>query len=1112
MEVNKLCDIHIPSDEIFINLHVHTTYSLLDSISRPEDLVAKVKKNNQIGLAVTEHGVTYSAVKMYKLCKQNSLKFIYGCEFYICDDRFLKDKTNKYYHLTVLAKNEQGRLNINKLTTIANIEGFYSKPRIDFKLLSEFKEGLIVMSGCMASELQQSLAGGKIGDRDIEITHDNIEQAKEVVKRYRSVFGEDYYLEVQSHRDHRQQQLNRAIVDLGKEFGIEWVATADSHFVNEEDQELHSIFIQIARDKDQYELQEAYNDTQLQTEKEARDRLMSLSEEEIEFAIRNTRIISDKCDVRIPLSAPLIPHIEVPEGFKNENEYLKHLCNEGWKRRKIGRKSKEQIKKYKERLLYEYESISKMGFSGYFLLVYSYVNSVKRRGIARGSAGGSLVSYLLNITDIDPIKYGLYFERFIDVGALTLLEEGLIKPEELKIPDVDSDFGSYDRDKVLDFIVSKYGKDRVASLGQFGYIWDKSAIKDVGRVLNVPFDITNQITKELGDEEIEDALKRGSLRKWEKDYPKLFDYAKKLAGLPKSFGSHPCGRVVTIDELNMYSSISENDGELVFQMDMNDAEALGLVKCDLLGLKSIDVIYDTLEMIDQDYDYINPDTMNFEDEKILKLFVNGETEGIFQFESDGMKSTLIKMIPSGIEDLSVVNALFRPGSIKYIDNYIKRKHGEEHFEHLHEDLNSILEVTYSIIVYQEQLIEIGRLSGMRNPDEIRQATAKKKIEKMKKVEPELKQGLMKRGWTQEQVDKLWEDILEFAKYSFNKSHSCAYSIIAYIMAFLKVYHTNEFMCSLLTSKIGKYDEISQYINESRRLNISVIPPNINESVGVFKLNQNKDILYGLQAIKGVGGQAVEYILNERENGSFIDIIDFVKRCPQIDLSTTLSLIKSGAFGDNKENILLKYAYISFNKREFKPLKTFPTRVKMYELGLIKTDAEFKDKVACLDIYNDFKKKEFDKEQHDRYSKYLIEFRDRHMVNPEMYEFHTLSFFLTSNPFDSIKLAKPYEEYEDGQKCVVAGTILEIEYKKQRNGGKYGRITLLSTESKIANGMIFNSQRELYHHLLKKGNNLVFLAKKSGNQFIVEKAKTLEEWQQEREKKQINNHTRIKFIG
>lgn len=1261
----------VVNEDNFINLHLHTAFSLLDGMSKPEDVAAKVKKLGQKGFAVTEHGNVHSSVKMYKLAKENGLKFIYGVEFYICDDRFEKDKTKKYYHLTVLAKNEQGRQNINKLTTLGYLEGFYFKPRIDFDLLTQHKEGLIVMSGCMASELQQALAGGKIGNGDIEITSGNIERGKEIAKRYFETFGSDYYLEVQSHRDSRQQQLNRAIVDIGNDMGIKYVATADSHFVNEDDLELHKIFIAIARNKDDYEADETYLDTQIQSEKEAWNLLKSLSEIERNEAIRNTMVILEKCTASLPLSAALIPEVKVPLGFETQADFLKELCNKGWVFRKINRKDKRLIEKYKERLMYEFNAIVEMGFEGYYLLVYGYANSVERRGIARGSGGGSLVAYLLNIVDIDPIEHGLYFERFIDVAQLDLLRDGVITREELKIPDFDLDFAPEERDLIVQNIVEEHGQEHVAALGQFGYIWSKSAIKDVGRVMGVPFDVTNAITKALDDDTIDGAIlsNNHAIIQYERLHPKLFEYARKLEGLPRSYGVHPCfteghlvmtnkgykeiqeikngdvvlthnnrfmnvvnttknvsnnlmslkimgsesitttenhpfyakerkdkrkkiygspiwknacelskgdmigiainsnslipkldnlpsndkdfwwmigryigdgwtfermnghkeyrviicddkfsnkvsqmedkiksmfkctimkdkttdklcidhkslfdyvnsfgkyahgkrltqdifnlpvdylekfldgyfesdgyidkqgyqtvktvskelafgiqacihkvynticsmstmppqqetiegrmvnskkryllsfkkhtskkdrsffengyiwtpfkdseqingdhevynfsvlddnsytinnmivhncGKVVTIDKAVYYTGLSASkDGEMVLQIDMKDAEALGLVKIDVLGLRTISVIYDTLQMIGKNVEYIR--NLNYGDLEVLSVFRGGFTDGIFQFESEGMKNTMKNMQPTGIDDLSAVNALYRPGSMKYIDNYIARMHGMEKFEYLHPDLEEILGVTYGIIVFQEQLISIGRLAGMRNPDLIRQATGKKDAKKMAKAEPEMRSGLYARGWTKEQVDTLWEIMLEFSKYSFNKAHSQAYAIIAFICAFLKKNHPLEFMCAWLNSLEGKDNEkFETAYKEAKRMNIKFNKPTFRNALPLCQVEKG-GLTYGLSLIKHCNRQMGDELqkLSWNKYAFFVDLLIDIKETTSINSKQLDILIHLGYFSEfgNPERLIGIVEEFSNGKTRYSKTHKDATKVK-----------------------------------------------------------------------------------------------------------------------------------------------------------------------------------------
>ena len=742
-------------------IHIHTKYSLLDAIIEPEDLVKKLVKQGDTALCVTEHGNVYSNVEIYKLCKQYGIKYLYGCEMYICNDVTVKSKENKYNHLVVIAKNETGRINLNKLISKSNKYKYYGKPRIDFEMLKQHKEGLIILSACMAGQVQRALM------------NDDIHLAEKIALTYKSEFGDDYYLEYQSHSEITQQSLNRQIVDLAKRLDIKYVVTTDAHYLNKDDQKYHNIFVQIGQAR---EVGETYNDCFVQSDSEIMQICQSTTSEENKIALQTTEEIAAKCNVELPLSAPIMPHIEVPIDYKSEIDYLKHLCLQGWYSKKINLKPNKE--EYKHRLGYEMDVIEKMGFEGYYLFVWSYANSVKRRGIARGSGGGSLVAYLANIVDIDPIEYGLYFERFIDVGALELLKEGKITKKELKIPDFDLDFGKEDRNKVLQFVINKYGQDRVASLGQFQYIWAKGAIKDIGRVLGIPFDITNAMTAQLDKETINDVIELGLLDKYKNLYPELFEYAQRLAGLPKSFGSHPCGKVASMNDIVYYNAVDINDnGEVILQGDMHTAEDLGLIKADFLGLRTVDIIYDTLDMIGKDYEYIAPHNLKFDDEKIWENFKNGFTSGIFQFESSGMRDTLKKINCSSIEDLSVANALFRPGSIKFIDNYANRKKGIEQFEYLHPDLEKILNNTFGVIVFQEQLIEVGRLAKLSNPDELRKATAKKKADLLDKIKPELYSGLQNRGWTVEQLDKLWESMLDFAKYSFNKCVSGSTTLV-----------------------------------------------------------------------------------------------------------------------------------------------------------------------------------------------------------------------------------------------------------------------------------------------------------------------------------------------
>ncbi len=875
-----------------IDLHVHSKYSLLDSIIEPEDLIKRVKELGRNAVCVTEHGNLYSSVEMYKLCKQNNIKYIMGCEVYICDDVEVKDTKSRYNHLVIIAKNEIGRLNLIKLVSKSSNYKYYGKPRIDFEMLKEYKDGLIISSACLGGEVMKAL---EFGDYEV---------AKNIALKYKAEFGNDYYLEYQSHKDELQQLQNRRIVDLANDIGVKYIVTTDAHYLTEEDQHYHNIFVQIGQSR---EVGETYNGCHIQTEDEVLNICKSTTREENLLAMQNTHEISDKCNVEIPLSAPIMPHVDTPDRFNSEIEYLKYLCAEGWHARNINKLSDKEQSKYIERLRYEVDIIERMGFEGYFLLVESYVTSVRRRGIARGSSGGSLVAYLTHIVDIDPVKYGLYFERFIDVSSLVLLEEGKITKEQLKIPDVDTDFGRQDRDKIIESIVEQYGKTRFASLGVFQYIWAKGAIKDIGKVLGIPYITTDEISKQLGDLTISEALDIGLLDGYKKDYPELIKYATRLAGLPKSFSVHPCGRVISMQDIDYYNAVElDDDGNYVLQGDMHTADDLGLVKIDLLGLRTIDIIYDTLDMIGKDYDYIAPHNMNFEDEQVLSEFKLGNTAGVFQFESKGMRGTLRSMDANSLDDLIAANALFRPGSMDFISDYANRKKGLEKFEYLHSDLAEILEPTYGIIVFQEQLIEVGRLAKLSNPDLLRQATGKKNETLMKQIYPELKEGLIKRNWTNEQVEELWEIMLRFASYSFNKSHSAAYAIIAYICMYLKVHHPKEFVVAWINSYNGKIDEINNCVIESNRLGNSINVPdwrNISDKTII----RNGEIYTGTESIKFLNGK-IALELQELANNQYDTFLDLLldiqskTSCTKKHIDILIKLDFFSEFGSSKKLI------------------------------------------------------------------------------------------------------------------------------------------------------------------------------------------------------------------
>ena len=877
-----------------IHLHTHSYFSLRDSIIKPDDLVNRLKEVGQDAVAITDHGGSLGGVSLYKKLNAENIKYIHGVEFYICDDTKIKDKDSKYYHLIALCKNEIGRLNMNTLISMSeHPDNRYYKPRIDFEMLSNYGDGLIIMSACMAGEVSRFIQSG------------DVQKAIDTAQRYKERFGEDYYLEIQAHNDGEQIELNKEILRIAKELDIRVVVTCDAHYTYESDRKYQNKYAFNGAYKEDGE---SYIDCYIQSESEVRERLKYLDTQTIDSVIEMTHIIADKCNVQIPLSAPIMPRVDTPKEFNNNKEWLEQLCKEGFinklnidiekkceydPNRKMFQPiyneegllvgydemqlSQDKIDEYIDRYLYELDSLYRMGFIDYILLVYSYANIAKRRGIARGSGGGSLICYITNITNIDPIEHGLYFERFIDVGALRLLEAGEITAKELKVPDIDLDFSGESCAEVLKFLYDKYGEERVASIGKFGTNKTKGTIRDMCKVLDIDLENADKIAKSFENYEISeiDMMISGEIDitnnakeaiSYVQKYEELFDFVRKLNGLPKSFGLHACGKVISTRELDYFlPSCYDADGVRYLQGDMHDVEDVGLVKIDVLGLRTLDQEYDTLEMSKENREFINP-KQRYDDEKVLDIFRNGDTLGIFQFASHGMRQTLKKMNISGIEDLSIANALFRPGSMAYIDNFCKRKNGEEKFEYLHPDLESILNNTYGIIVFQEQLIEIGRLAGIHNPDLLRKATGKKNPKLLAQVKPELEEKLKARGWSDEQFDKLWADMLDFAKYSFNKAHSSAYGILAYITAKQKAYYPAEFFAGLCNSYIGHSafvkEEANDIIIDAKRHGVIIEPFNFRDDHRKCSV-KNGRIVYAIPLIRDCNMAAAEALYEHR---------------------------------------------------------------------------------------------------------------------------------------------------------------------------------------------------------------------------------------------------------
>lgn len=865
--------------------------------------------------AVTDHGTMSGILDYYKTAKKAGIKPIIGIETYVATrSRFDRDpgKDKQRFHLTVLAMNNTGFHNLMKLSTRANLEGMYYKPRIDHELLEELNEGLIVLSGC---------ASGEIG---VALKEDDYDRARDIAKWYKSIFGDRYYLELQDHGHPKsnthwdvQAKINEGLLKLSKELDIEMVVTCDGHYLTHEYQDAHEILLCVGTGS--YlsdEKRMSLKDFELHLT-DPRD-IIDHWGEEFPEVIRNTKKIADRCDVEIELGRILIPKYPLPDG-ENEHSYLLRLTYQGLLQRYNGA-SKEEAEKLdpdeiipklsdevRERAEMELGVMGNMGYEGYFLIVQDFINWGKSQGIVfgpgRGSAAGSIVAYALNITDLDPLKYGLLFERFLN-------------PDRISMPDIDVDIQDTRRDEVIEYCAKKYGEDHVSNIATFGKMFGRMAVRDVARVLEVPYAESDRLAKLVPPPNqgrhipLSVSIKEDAdLRNEYENNPtakEVLDYAIQLEGTIRSHGVHACGVVIAPDTLANYIPLEmAQKGVVATQFPMGEVEELGLLKMDFLGLSNLTIINNAMRIIRKAYKKeINLSELPLDDKKTYELFQRGDTTGVFQLESAGMKRYLRGLKPTTFEDIIAMVALYRPGPMQFIDSFIRRKHGEEEITYLHSGMKNSLKNTYGILVYQEQFMQISKewcgFTGGQ-ADTLRKAVGKKKIDLMKKVKPEFVEGAVKVGGaTKEIAETFWTQLEEFANYCFNKSHAACYGLIAYWTAYLKAHYPDAFMAALMTSDHDDTDRLAIEITECKHMGISVLSPDVNESFVEFAVvpNENK-IRFGMSAVKGVGVGAVEEVLRAREEGVFLSVEDFAKRVStsKFNRKAWESLIKSGAFDD-----------------------------------------------------------------------------------------------------------------------------------------------------------------------------------------------------------------------
>ncbi len=904
----------------FTHLHVHTEYSLLDGSCKIRELVARAKELGMDSLAVTDHGVMYGVIDFYKAAREVGIKPILGCEVYVAPgSRFDRENVNgedRYYHLVLLAENDQGYQNLMKIVSKGFVDGFYYKPRVDYELLETYHEGIIALSACLAGEVQRYLSRGMY------------EEAGRAALRYQDTFGKgNFFLELQDHGLDAQKQVNQGLLRLSRELGIDLVATNDVHYTYAEDEKAHDILLCIQTGKkvaDENRMRYEGGQYYCKSEEEMRALFPYALE-----AIENTHKIAQRCNVEIEFGVLKLPKFEVPEGFDSWT-YLNHLCMQGFNRH-----YPEDDGTLKERLDYELDVIRTMGYVDYFLIVWDFINYARSKGISvgpgRGSAAGSIVSYSLGITNIDPIRYNLLFERFLN-------------PERVSMPDIDVDFCYERRQEVIDYVVEKYGKDQVVQIVTFGTLAAKGVVRDVGRVLDLPYALCDSIAKmipnDLGMTLDKALVMNPDLKKAyneDETVHNLIDMSKRLEGLPRHTSMHAAGVVIGSRSIDEFVPLSRAaDGTITTQFTMTTIEELGLLKMDFLGLRTLTVIQNAVNMAQKNHHVtIDLDNIDYNDKKVLDSIGTGKTEGVFQLESGGMKSFMKELKPGSLEDIIAGISLYRPGPMDFIPKYIKGKNDRSAITYDCPQMEPILGPTYGCIVYQEQVMQIVRdLAGytMGRSDLVRRAMSKKKASVMEKErknfvygnEEEGVKGCVNNGLEERTANHIYDEMTDFAKYAFNKSHAAAYAVVSYQTAYLKYYYPLEFMAALMSSVMDNVTKFSEYILTCRQImGIPILPPDINEGESGFSVSGNA-IRYGLSAIKSVGKSVVDTIIADREaGGPFRSMEDFVGRMThkEVNKRTLENFIKSGALdtlpGTRKQKIAVMPVLLESKARERK---------------------------------------------------------------------------------------------------------------------------------------------------------------------------------------------------
>ena len=1034
----------------FVHLHIHSEFSLLDGANRIKDLPVRAKELGMDAIALTDHGVMYGAIDFYKACKKEGVKPIIGCEVYVAPrSRFDKEPNidNRYNHLILLAKNQQGYKNLSKLVSIGFVDGYYYKPRIDLEVLEKYHEGLICLSACLAGAVNQALLNGQQ------------EKAEEVALWHKKVFGEDYYIEIQNNGIKEQVLANQKLIQLARKLDIPLVATNDAHYLKREDAYNHEVLLCIQTGKRMSDADRMRFET---------DELYVKSPEEmIEYfkafpdAIENTVKIADKCNVEFEFGHTILPNYDVPPEFPTHYDFFKKICDDGIKKRYGENPSKEIL----ERAEYEIGVIKKMGYVDYFLIVWDFIHYAKTHhipvGPGRGSGAGSIIAYAMEITDIDPMQYGLLFERFLN-------------PERISMPDFDVDFCYEHRQDVIDYVSRKYGHDHVSQIITFGTMSARMVIRDVARVLDVPYSEADSLAKMIPNElhiTIKKALEQNKelAQKYETDetVKKVLDIAMGLEGMPRQASTHACGIVITKEPVDTYVPLYVRDNQISTQYIMTTLEELGLLKMDFLGLRTLTVIQDTIDLVKQNKGVEVEFDKEMADPKVYKLWQVGKSCGIFQFESQGMTNFMKELKPDCLEDLIAGVSLYRPGPMDQIPRYIRGKQNPGHNEYTHPRLEPILNVTYGCMVYQEQVMQIVRdLAGysLGRADLVRRAMGKKKLDVMAKerevfIHGQVDEngnvevpGCVRNGIDEKSANKIFDEMAEFAKYAFNKSHAACYAVVAYRTAYLKTYYPAEFMAATLNSFLGNLDKIPQYIDECKVLGIEILKPEINKSNTKFTVENGK-IRFGLGSIKNVGTVPVDNIVKERnQNGTFKSFTDFCERIADeaVNKKCIESLIKAGAFDEfeqTRSTLLASFESIIDTIQSSKK-KGMDGQVSMFDLGSTEEKEELKEMQYSYEEHEELPNKELlslEKEMLGIYiSGHPLE-KLRTQIEMQT-NINTIQLRQIDEQMNSqIKMEEVTEhennKFVDGQRVKYAGIITSIKKKYTKNNKIMAFVTI-----------------------------------------------------------------------